>query len=413
MGTPQKHALLSASSAHRWLACTAAPRFEQQFEAGTSVYAEEGTLAHSVCEAYVGRKFGLISSQKFRAKMNAAQENPLYNDEMLRTAERYVEFLNEISMQYPQPPHVAVEVQVDLTDYVPEGFGTCDCIMIGTAETGEQKLHITDYKHGRGVAVSAEANPQMMLYALGALKRYFPVYSEIKTVSMAICQPRLSESASVYEIPVGELLSWGSSIVPIARKAFDGTGEFVPGEHCRFCKGRAQCAARANYFTAFQEFVGADIEGKLKPEDITRRELTKDCGEEPPRVLTDAQVAELLTAAEGLAAWYKDLQEYAMQALLNGKDLPGWKLVEGRSVRAFTDPDKAVDILLAAGYDEALIYDRKPKTLSALEKLVGRKTFNDLLAPVVEKPRGKATLAPESDKRERFNPAEAEFGGAA
>ena len=407
MGTPQSHALLSASSAHRWLVCTASPRFEEQFTGETSVYAEEGTLAHSICEAYVEKQFKLITPQKFGAKLAKAKKNPLYSDEMLQTAERYAEYLNDTAMQYLEEPHVVVEAKVDLSNYVPDGFGTCDCIMIG-----DELLQITDYKHGKGVAVSADHNPQMMLYALGALKLYQPVFGDkIKRVCMAICQPRLSESVSEYTLTVEDLFAWGEAIKPVARKAYDGTGDFVPGEHCRFCRGKAQCSARASYFTAFSEFTGAQIQGRMTPEDVTKFELEADCGADVPQILTDAQIAKLLSDAEGIVAWYKDLQDYAYQVLLDGKDMPGWKLVEGRSVRAFTDPDKAIELLLAAGYDEALIYDRKPKTLSALEKLVGKKAFGELLSSVIEKPRGKATLARESDKRERFNPAEVEFEG--
>ena len=170
MPTPRQHALLSASSAHRWLACTAAPHFEENFPDGTSSYAEEGTLAHAICELYARKKFTVLSTRKFNSELKKLQARPLYSDEMLRTAEAYVDYLTEKAMQYATPPHVAMEVKVDLTAYVPDGFGTCDCIMIGG-----DTLHITDYKHGKGVPVSAENNPQMRLYALGALKLYGPM----------------------------------------------------------------------------------------------------------------------------------------------------------------------------------------------------------------------------------------------
>ena len=192
MPTPRQHALLSASSAHRWLACTAAPHFEESFPDGTSSYAEEGTLAHAICELYARKKFTVLSTRKFNSELKKLQARPLYSDEMLRTAEAYVDYLTEKAMQYATSPHVAMEVKVDLTAYIPDGFGTCDCIMIGG-----DTLHITDYKHGKGVPVSAENNPQMRLYALGALRLYGPIYGDqIKRVSMGICQPRLSQEAS-------------------------------------------------------------------------------------------------------------------------------------------------------------------------------------------------------------------------
>ena len=250
MPTPRQHALLSASSAHRWLKCTAAPLFEQNFPNGTSEYAEEGTLAHSVCELYARKKFTAMSTRKFNSELKKLREQPLFSEEMIRTAETYVEYLTEKAMGYTSMPHVALEVRVDLSEYIPEGFGTCDCVMIG-----DDTLHITDYKHGKGVPVSALDNPQMRFYALGALKLYRPIFGDtIKKVSMGICQPRLSDTASEDALTVEDLLAWGDSVKPIAKEAYDGPGTFCPGEHCRFCKGKAQCAARAAFFTGFEDF---------------------------------------------------------------------------------------------------------------------------------------------------------------
>ena len=395
MPTPRQHALLSASSAHRWLACTAAPHFEESFPDGTSSYAEEGTLAHAICELYARKKFTVLSTRKFNSELKKLQARPLYSDEMLRTAEAYVDYLTERAMQYATPPHVAMEVKVDLTAYVPDGFGTCDCIMIGG-----DTLHITDYKHGKGVPVSAENNPQMRLYALGALRLYGPIYGDqIKRVSMGICQPRLSQEASEDALSVDELLAWGESIKPLAKEAYDGPGTFCPGEHCRFCKGKAQCAARAAFFTGFENF-----------KNLTPANGSREIGKNP--CLSDAEVGDLLIQAEGLVQWYKDLQDYATGAMLDGGEIPGWKLVEGRSNRTFTDVDTAVQKLVDAGYDEALIYDRKPKTLSELEKMLGKKTFAELLSECVTKPKGKPTLALASDRREAYCVGAAEFAGA-
>ena len=394
MPTPKKHALLSASGAHRWLACTAAPHFEENFPDSTSPYAEEGTLAHAICELYARKKFTVMSTRKFNSELKKLQANPIYAEEMLRTAEAYVGYLTEKAMQYDFAPHVALEVKVNLTDYIPEGFGTCDCIMIGG-----DTLHITDYKHGKGVKVSAVDNPQMQLYALGALRLYKPVYGDrIKRVSMGICQPRLSQEASEDVLSTEELLAWGESIKPVAKEAFDGPGTFCPGEHCRFCKGKAQCAARAACFTGFEEFT-----------DCAAVNDSHEIGKNP--CLSVAEVGDLLIRAEGLVQWYKDLQTYASAVLLDGGEVPGWKLVEGRSNRTFTDVDAAVKKLINAGYDEALIYDRKPKTLSELEKMLGKKSFSELLSGFVTKPKGKPTLVPESDCRDAYRPGAAEFEG--
>lgn len=398
MPTPEKHALLSASSAARWLKCTASPRFEEQFPENTSEYAEEGRLAHAICELKVIKKFTTqISPRTYTTRLNKLKKEPLYSPEMDKTSDLYVEHLAEQAMTYNSTPNVAAEVMVHFEEYVPEGFGTCDCIMIG----GET-LSITDYKHGKGVPVSAEGNPQMRLYALGALKRYRAVYgNSIKYVRMTIDQPRIQDDVSRETITVEDLYAWGESIKPAAQKAYMGLGTFCPGEHCRFCRGKAQCKARAEQNTALEEF--------------------KDCvpqnGEKPPLfgqgVLTDEEIGDLLVRGKELVAWYKDLEEYALNALLNGKAIPGWKAVAGRSNRAFSDPDAAVAAVIAAGYDEAIVYERKPKTLTQLEALMGKTEFAEKLGQFVVKPLGKPTLAPMTDKREAYNPAAADFAGVA
>ena len=396
MPTPEKHALLSASSASRWLKCTAAPRYEEQFPENTTDYAEEGRLAHAICELKVIKQFtAQLTPRTFTTRLKKLKDNPLYQDEMDKTSDLYVEHLTAKAMQYDTKPNVAVEVRVDFAEYVPEGFGTCDCIMIGG-----DTLNITDYKHGKGVPVSAENNSQMRLYALGALKRYKPVYGgSIKKVCMTIDQPRIQTEPSSETITVEELLAWGESIKPIAAKAYMGLGEFKPGEHCRFCRGKAQCKARAAINTALEEF--------------------KDCvpekGEKPPLfgqgVLTDEEIGGLLVRGKELVAWYKDLEEYALSTILKGGTIPGWKAVAGRSNRTFTDTEAALNAAMAAGYDKSLLYDLKPKTLTELEKLMGKAEFADKLGSFVVKPVGKPTLALLTDKREAYNPAAADFAG--
>lgn len=402
---PEKHALLSASSAYRWLICTAAPRFEEGLPESTSTYAEEGSLAHAIAELKVLKKFTVMSSRSYTTRFNKLKKEPLYDPEMDKTTDLYMEHLLEQAMTYNSTPTVAAEVKVDFSEYVPEGFGTCDCVMIGG-----DTLCITDYKHGKGVPVSAEGNPQMRLYALGALKRYAPIFGDaIKKVRMNIDQPRLS-SYSSDTITVEELRAWGDSIKPTAQKAFSGLGEFIPGEHCRFCRGRAQCRARANINTALEDFKDCVPMGKATPEQLAQAEQDGQDGI-PIQLLSDAEIGDLLIRGKDLVAWYKDLEEYATKALLDGKPIEGWKLVAGRSVRTFTDQDAAVQAVIDAGYDEALVYDRKPKTLSELEKLMGKKEFAEKIGGFVVKPLGKPTLALATDKREAYNPAAADFAG--
>lgn len=395
MPTPEQHAVLSASSSSRWLVCTAAPRFEEQFSENTSKYAEEGRLAHSICELKVLKKFTASLSQKaYTTRLNKLKKEPLYNIEMDKTSDLYIEHLTERAMQFAAPPYVAAEVRVDYSDYAPDGFGTCDCTMVGG-----DTLIITDYKHGKGVPVSSENNSQMKLYALGALKKYKAIYGNtIKRVVMVIEQLRLSDEPSKWETTVDELVKWGESIRPIAEQAYSGTGEFVPGEHCRFCRGKAQCRVRADVNTALEEFKDCVPEEKAQPGD---------------NVLTDSEIGDLLIRGAELVKWYKDLEEYALSALLSGKEVQGWKAVAGRSNRTFTDQDAALAAVIAAGYDEALVYERKAKTLTELEKLMGKAEFAEKIGQYVVKPIGKPTLAPMSDKREPYNPASADFAGIA
>ena len=405
---PEKHALLSASSASRWLTCTAAPRFEEGLPESTSTYAEEGRLAHAIAELKVLKKFTVMMGRTYTARLNKLKKDALYDQEMDKTTDLYLEHLTEQAMLYDSSPTVVAEVKVDFGEYVPEGFGTCDCVMIGG-----DTLSITDYKHGKGVPVSAVGNPQMRLYALGALKRYAPVFGDtIKQVRMTIDQPRLDSYTSDL-ITVEELRAWGESIKPIAQKAFSGLGEFVPGEHCRFCRGKAQCRARANVNTALEDFKDCVPAGSVKPGEFVPQihSYLTPGGVEVHPLLSDAEIGDLLIRGQQLVQWYKDLEEYATEALLDGKPIEGWKLVAGRSNRTFTDQDAAIKAVIAAGYDEALVYDRKPKTLSELEKLMGKAEFAEKIGSYVVKPLGKPTLALATDKREVYNPAAADFAG--
>lgn len=397
---PDKHAILSPSAAHRWLHCTPAPRVEAEFPETTSEYAEEGRLAHSVCELAAKKKFTVMNNRTYNSRLKKLKADPKWDDEMLSTAATYVEHLTEHAMRFEHAPYVALEVQVDITDYAPEAFGTCDCVMIGGDE-----LIITDYKHGKGVPVSAQDNPQMLLYALGALKLYRPIYGDmIRRVSTYIDQPRLG-SYDGASMTVEELLAWGESIKPKAAAAFMGTGEFAPGEWCRFCRAKAKCRARANQNTALEDFKDCIPLGR----SIPMQAEYDATGFKPSNCLTDEEIGALLVRAEGLVAWYNDLKEYALAACLNGKTIPGWKAVEGRSTRAWTDQDAALEALMAGGVEEAIIYDRVPKTLAQLEKVIGKQRFGELVGGMITKSPGKPALAAESDKRPAYNGAAADF----
>lgn len=408
MATPTEHALLSASSSHRWLNCTASPRYEAEFpDEEKSVYAAEGTLAHRICELSAQYNFNLITKRKLTSQLKKCREDELFQEEMIKTGEFYAQYLYEKSHTFSAKPYTVQEVKVDFSEYVPDGFGTCDCVMIG-----DDTLHITDYKHGKGVEVSAKNNSQMRLYALGALKQYSAIFGDsIKKVSMAIVQPRITEDVSEEVLTVEELLQWGENIKPIAMKAYSGFGEFRCGTWCRFCKGKAVCRARSENATALEDFKDCTIGGKMTDAEKLSYEEAESLGAEVPNILSDTEVADLLIRGADLVAWYNDLQEYALGAILNGKVIPGFKVVEGRSNRAFKDADAAMELIKAAGYEEAVLYERKAKTLSQLETMIGKKQFAEIVGSEIIKPQGKPTLVPESDKREPFNPAAADFAG--
>ena len=344
-----------------------------------------------------------MGPKAFNTRYNKLKKEPLYSEEMDRTSDLYLEHLVEKSMAYKAMPLVNAEVRVDFSEYVPEGFGTCDCVMIG----GDM-LDIVDYKHGKGVPVAAEGNPQMRLYALGALTKYDPFYGGmIRRVRMTIDQPRIQDEPSSETLTVEELKAWGESIKPVAEKAFSGFGEFVPGDHCRFCRGKAQCRARADANTALEDFKNCLLP---TPEHVKAAEAESVAGKKLP-LLTLTEIGDLLVRGANLVAWFHDLEEFALNAVLNGEEITGWKAVAGRSVRTFSDADAAIAAVIAAGYDEALVYERRPKTLSELEKLMGKAEFAEKIGAYVVKPLGKPTLAPLSDKREAYSSAAADFAG--
>lgn len=366
------HALLNASGASRWLNCPPSARLEEQFPDSTSEAAAEGTLAHALGELKLQKYFTPMSKATFTKRHNKIKADPLYTKEMEDYTDEYLDYIKETALRYPSQPTITIEKKVDFSSYAPEGFGTADCILI----SGDT-LHIIDLKYGKGVPVSAEKNPQMRLYALGALKEYDFIYA-INKVEMVIFQPRL-DNISVDAMEAETLLNWGNAFVkPLAQQAFKGEGEFTPGDHCRFCRAKAVCRARSETNTALEDF-----KGKLPP------------------LLSNEEVGELLLKAQDLAKWAKDLEEQALKMCLAGETVPGWKAVEGRSNRCFTDTDAAFKELTAKGLaKEEVLYIRKPITLTETETLLGKKEFNTALSEFVIKPPGKPALAKATDKRE-------------
>lgn len=374
----REHALLSASSSHRWLHCTPSARLEETLPEATSEYAEEGRLAHAIAELKLRKHFTPMGPKAFSNALKKLQADPRYAPEMLAHTDTYLEYIQQTCHAYDRQPHVAIERRLDYSHIAPEGFGTGDCIIIGG-----KTLWVVDFKYGAGVPVSAEQNPQMMLYALGALQAYGLLY-DIEQVCMAIVQPRL-DSISEHSMPVNELRTWGEGIRPIAQKAYEGKGEYCPGDWCRFCRAKGKCRAQAETYTA------------------TISALEAFGGARPP-LITNEELGEILLRAQPIAAWLATLEECALKAILRGEPVQGWKAVEGRSNRAFRDTDEAFKQLIAAGYNEAALYTRKPLTLTEVEKLLQtKKQFDELLGQYIIKPPGKPTLVPETDKREAIN----------
>jgi hypothetical protein len=375
---------------------------EESLPDSASKHAAEGTLAHSVCELAARKHFTAMPQRTYNGKLKKLKDDPLWNDDMLTSAATYVEHLSENAMRFEHTPYVALEVKVDIGDYAPEAFGTCDCVMIGGDE-----LIITDYKNGTGVPVDTEGNPQMLLYALGALKLYRPIFGEtIRRVTVHIDQPRLNSYGS-HTLTVDELLEWGESVKPKAAAAFAGIGECVTGDWCKngFCRAKAQCRAYAAAHSALEDFKDAiplacagGIDPNLEP---------------MPRLLTDAEIGDLLTRGKALVDWYNALEEYALGAILKGGTIPGHKVVEGTSKATFApDFDTAANVLIAAGYSKATLYRETPETLTNLDKLVGgRAKLQEILGDHLYKPPGKPALVPESDKRPPYSGAAADFGG--
>lgn len=368
-----KHAFLSASSSRRWMNCPPSARLCESYEDKSSNYAAEGTEAHLLCEYLL--KVALGSPAK-----DPTANLTYYKEEMVECANGYASHILELvetARQTCSDPLVLIEQRLDFSRYVEGGFGTGDCVIIS-----DGTLHIVDYKNGQGVLVEADDNPQMKLYALGALEIFDGIY-DIDTVSMTIYQPRRN-NVSTHTVFKESLYQWAEKILkPVAELAYAGDGEFNCGEWCRFCKAKHECRARAEH----------------------NMELARYDFKLPP-LLEDDEVESILGKIDALTSWASDIKNYALQAALSGKQWNGWKLIEGRSNRRYTDEKAVVKAVSAAGFDP---YERKILGITAMTSLLGKKRFEEIIGGFIEKPPGKPTLVPGSDKRPAINTAQQDF----
>ena len=365
------HAVLSASGSHRWLNCTPSARLELEFENTGSEAAREGTAAHALCE------------HKLKRALHMRSRRPVSDydsDEMEECTDAYVDFVMEqyeAAKQVCEDPVILIEQRLDFSCYVPDGFGTGDCLIIS-----DNRLHIIDFKYGMGVLVEAEGNPQMKLYALGALAVYDALY-DIREVSMTIFQPR-RENVSTWAIPVEDLKAWAENeLKPRAKMAYDGEGEYLPGEWCTFCRAAVRCRARA--------------EEKLK---LAQTEFRM------PPLLTDAEIEDILAVLPDLTKWANEIAAYALDAALNhGKEWNGFKVVEGRSVRKYRDEEAVAEAAKEAGYKD--IYRQSLIPLTEMQRLMGKDKFEEILGGLITKAPGRPTLVPKSDRRPAMNVSKA------
>lgn len=380
-----EHALLSASSASRWMACPPSARLEQGYENKTSTFAQEGTLAHELGELSLRYQLGEIAKRSYDSKVKKlTTKNELYSADMPDYVEIYTDTCMEKVAEAKATTKDAiaiVEQRLNFSEWVPEGFGTGDFVIIA-----DGTMEICDLKYGKGVPVSAIGNKQMRLYALGAIAEFEFLY-DIEKVKMTIIQPRL-DSISTDEMTAEDLLKWAEGeLKPTAELAFKGEGEFCAGDHCTFCNAKAVCKARADKNMELAQYEFADS-----------------------NVLSHEEIADILGKADELAKWAKDVQEYALDAAVNnGVIFPGYKVVEGKSNRKYTDEAKIAEILLKQGFIETIIYTKKLTGITNMEAAIGKKEVNRLLGDYIEKPQGKPTLAVESDKRPIFNSAKSDF----
>ena len=368
-----EHALLSASSSHRWLACPPSAKLCAEMPEQASPYAAQGTDAHELCQHKVEKALG-------RDSPDPTENLSYYDQEMEDCANEYCSFVMEQveeAKNHCKDPQVLIEQRLDFSQWVPEGFGTGDCVIVA-----DDVLQIIDFKYGVGVMVEAENNPQMMCYALGALSEFGFLY-DIKSIKMTIFQPRRG-NVSTFEISKEDLLSWADTVLkPAAILAFNGEGEFTAGDHCQFCHVKTSCRKRAEYNLELAKYDFA-----------------------MPVNLSELEIAAILPRIDELTAWAGDIKEYALEQALSGTNYPGYKIVEGRSVRKYVDDNAVADAATNAGFDP---YEKKVLGITAMTQLMGKKKFEEILGSLITKPQGKPVLVPESDKRPEINTSYEDF----
>lgn len=370
---PDVHAYLSASSSSRWIACPPSAKLCASGPDETSSYAQQGTDAHSLCEYLLLKAIG-------RKAKDPTEDLTYYDNEMQSCAEGYRDFcLEQIedAKKTCKDPFVSVEQRLNFSRWVPEGFGTGDCVIVA-----DGLLHIVDFKYGLGILVSANKNSQLMCYALGAYDTFGSLYS-IDRVKLSIYQPR-REHVDTYEMSLEELLSWANEVlVPASKLAIEGLGDFKAGDHCQFCKVKATCRERANYNLQLAQYEFSN-----------------------PDLLEDADISEILSRVDSLVSWVSDVKDYALTQALAGKHYAGFKVVEGRSTRKYSDEAKVIEVVEHAGFDP---YEKKLKGITAMTSELGKKKFNELLGEYIYKPQGKPVLVGDNDKRPEFNTTVTDF----
>ena len=368
-----KHAYLSASASHRWLACPPSAKLCAQEDDHGSPYAQQGTDAHELCQFLLEQALG-------RPCRDPTEDLTWYNAEMLEAAEGYRDFVLEQigeAKKLCKDPLVCIEQTLDFSKWVEHGFGTGDCVIVA-----DDLLHIVDFKFGLGVLVEATDNSQLKCYALGAVDTFGDLY-DIRRIKLSIYQPR-RENVDTFELTKDELLKWADEVLaPTAKLAYEGEGEFAAGDHCQFCKVKATCRKRAEYSMELAKYEFADAP-----------------------TLDETEIAAILPQIDTLVSWAEDIKTYALQQALSGVRYPGWKLVEGRSNRKYTDEAAVAAVVTRAGFDP---YEQKLLGITAMQKQLGKKKFDELLSGLVIKPQGKPVLAPAADKRPEFNTAQNDF----
>ncbi len=401
----REHALLSASSAKKWIHCPPSAMLEDSIPDVETPYAKEGTLAHAICELKLQKLFTdkNMTDRAYKSRLKKLQQDESYAPEMEGYTDEYADYVSNLAFSFPAVPFVAVEKRLDYSPWAPEGFGTGDCVIIYGGD-----LHIIDFKYGRGVPVKAEGNYQLALYALGAYHE-FGMFFPIERAHLHIVQPRTANMSS-WSTTLKELLDWGELVVkPAAEKAFRGEGEFRPADYCSgdtenycrsgFCKAYGRCRATMEK--------NMSLFPKAWDEEKNQKKL--------PPLISLEEAGVLLKRAMYLKEWVQKLEDIVLNEIVSGGEVQGWKIVEGRSYRQISDADTAFSELVQAGYDEAILYERKPLALGALEKMLSKEHRQEILSKYIVKPQGKPTLAPEDDKRpamvlQRVSAEEA-FGG--